>query len=224
MKVKQGSRTIENAVLLTLAGGYLDAYTYSVRGGVFANAQTGNIIKLGIHMINGTLQSCMGYLIPIIAFILGVIVHLSTERWMEKRDIHYIRRTALFFEIITLLIVSRIPVQEELNWIANALVSFACAIQMEAFPVFANQPIATTVGTGNLRKAVDFTFRAIADHDSGKMKTAGIYIMIVLIFILGVVIGTVISDRIGVNSVLIPAGLLILAQAVITIRTEHHKK
>jgi len=31
------------ALLLTLTGGFLDAYTFMLRGGTFANAQTGNI-------------------------------------------------------------------------------------------------------------------------------------------------------------------------------------
>ena len=47
-----GSRTFPVAVMLTLAGGYLDAYTYSARGKVFANAQTGNIVKLVILCVN----------------------------------------------------------------------------------------------------------------------------------------------------------------------------
>lgn len=37
-------------ICLALAGGFLDAYTYLLRGGVFANAQTGNIVLFGIHL------------------------------------------------------------------------------------------------------------------------------------------------------------------------------
>ena len=46
MKTKttiQRSESLTAAALLALAGGLLDAYTYLCRGGVFANAQTGNI-------------------------------------------------------------------------------------------------------------------------------------------------------------------------------------
>ena len=32
------------AILLAVSGGFMDAYTYTFRGEVFANAQTGNII------------------------------------------------------------------------------------------------------------------------------------------------------------------------------------
>ena len=36
-----------NAAFLILSGGLLDSYTYCCRGGVFANAQTGNLVLMG---------------------------------------------------------------------------------------------------------------------------------------------------------------------------------
>ena len=37
---------LEIGILLCLAGGFMDAYTYVTRGGVFANAQTANLILM----------------------------------------------------------------------------------------------------------------------------------------------------------------------------------
>ncbi len=34
---------------ITFLGGFMDAYTFMTRGGIFANNQTGNMAKLGIH-------------------------------------------------------------------------------------------------------------------------------------------------------------------------------
>ena len=44
------STTLRFALLITIACGFLDSYTYLARGHVFANAQTGNVIffALGI--------------------------------------------------------------------------------------------------------------------------------------------------------------------------------
>jgi hypothetical protein len=39
---------LPTGVLLAGVGGFLDAYTFVGRGGVFANAQTGNIVLLGV--------------------------------------------------------------------------------------------------------------------------------------------------------------------------------
>ena len=44
----QMSESFRVASLLAVCGGILDAYSYLCRGGVFANAQTGNIVPTQI--------------------------------------------------------------------------------------------------------------------------------------------------------------------------------
>ena len=44
LRLEKASESYLVGVLLAIAGGYLDVYTYICRGGVFANAQTGNIV------------------------------------------------------------------------------------------------------------------------------------------------------------------------------------
>ena len=41
------------AAFLSVTGGFLDAYTYLSRDGVFANAQTGNFARLAISFADG---------------------------------------------------------------------------------------------------------------------------------------------------------------------------
>ena len=41
------SEAFRTVLFLSLSGGLQDAYTYLGRGGVFANAQTGNIVFMG---------------------------------------------------------------------------------------------------------------------------------------------------------------------------------
>ena len=41
------------ALLLALAGGFLDAFTFVGHGGVFANAQTGNVVLLAVGAATG---------------------------------------------------------------------------------------------------------------------------------------------------------------------------
>jgi uncharacterized membrane protein YoaK (UPF0700 family) len=48
--MKRTSATLQFAVLLTLANGFLDSYTYLARGGVFANVQTGNVIFFALDL------------------------------------------------------------------------------------------------------------------------------------------------------------------------------
>ena len=73
-KVKgQMSESLVLGLLLALAGGFFDAYTYLCRGGVFANAETGNIVLLGAHLAEGDFEKALRYLLPIVAFAFGVL-------------------------------------------------------------------------------------------------------------------------------------------------------
>ena len=67
-KTVQVSESLRLGLVLALVGGYLDAYTYLCRGGVFANAETGNMVLLGIHLAQGHWQGALKYLSPVLAF------------------------------------------------------------------------------------------------------------------------------------------------------------
>ena len=41
------------SAILALSGGFQDAYTYNVRNGVFSNAQTGNVVLMSQHLMEG---------------------------------------------------------------------------------------------------------------------------------------------------------------------------
>ena len=50
----QMSESLVLGLLLAVSGGFFDAYTYLCRGGVFANAQTGNIVLFGARLPRAT--------------------------------------------------------------------------------------------------------------------------------------------------------------------------
>ena len=69
---KQMSESIKLGVILAIAGGFMDAYSYMCRGKVFANAQTGNILLLGINISERNWQMALHYLVPVLAFAIGI--------------------------------------------------------------------------------------------------------------------------------------------------------
>ena len=212
----KGSRTYPTAVLLTFMGGFLDAYTYFERGGVFANAQTGNIIKLGLNIAAGEFLLCVRYLIPILAFVLGILAVMYIEGWMDRHNGKWKRRMVLAVECVCFVLVALIPQREETDIIANTLVSFACAMQMGGFKQFVGQAIATTVSTGNLRKAVEFLYTALSRHDREHLLISLQYTGIVFIFIFGVIAGARASVYLHTFSILIPALICVAAILMIT--------
>ena len=129
---RQMSDSFYLALLLTLSGGFLESYTYISRDKVFANAQTGNMIKLAMGITDLNVQEVFRYSLPIIAFVIGIVIScILRDRYKENKKVHW-RQIVLVIEMLILVSVSLIPIGN-LNFIANIFVSLICAMQYEAF-------------------------------------------------------------------------------------------
>ena len=77
--------TLPTGLLLAGAGGFLDAYTFVGRGGVFANAQTGNIVLLAVAAGERHWPAALLHVPPILAFMLGVALAETLARPAGRR-------------------------------------------------------------------------------------------------------------------------------------------
>ena len=127
----QMSEAFINCVFLAMSGGLQDAYTYFTRNEVFSNAQTGNVVLMSTHFMMGEWYQGLKYLLPFLAFGLGVFV---TERIQGKYKnatrLHW-RQAILLIEIIILIAVGFMP--HSMDMFATIVVSFSCAMQVQAF-------------------------------------------------------------------------------------------
>lgn len=190
--------------LLAVSGGFLDAYTYLSRGKVFANAQTGNMVLLGLHIAEGNIIKVIYYLIPIIAFIVGIIL----VEWIQSRyknnnniTIHW-RQIIIIIEVVILFFVAFIP-SDQWNIIANTAVSFVCSMQVESFRKVKGNAFATTMCTGNLRSATEQLYRYKHTKDKEAWNKSLQYYGIILFFIVGAVVGVFFTKYFGEKSIFI---------------------
>ena len=145
----QTSETFVLSAILAMSGGFQDAYTYNVRKEVFSNAQTGNIVLMSQHIMMGDLMKGLSYLFPVVAFALGVLVaERIGHRYKGAKRIHW-RQIIVAIEIVILFAVGFIPT--EYNMLANAMASFACAMQVQSFRKVNGYSYASTMCIGNLR-------------------------------------------------------------------------
>ena len=88
-----------------------------------------------------------------LAFALGVAAAECIRlRWREAKRIHW-RQLVLLTEIALLFVVGFFPAAWDIS--ANALVSFSCAMQVQAFRKVHGYPFASTMCIGNLRSGMD---------------------------------------------------------------------
>ena len=189
---RQPSDTFAVAALLALAGGFLDAYTYLCRGGVFANAQTGNMVLLAVRASQGRWQEAAAYLAPILAFALGVLVAEGVRTCHRSRGRFHWRHTVLAVEIAALIAASLVPTG---GWdgVVNVTVSFVCALQVEAFRKVRGYPFASTMCTGNLRSGTEALYHGILAHDRVLLRRGGCYFGVIGCFVLGAALSGVLS-------------------------------
>ena len=191
---------------LTLSGGLQDAYTYFVRDGVFANAQTGNIVLMSVRAFSGDLAGVLRYLIPLTAFALGVFAAEMLRQRERRISVLHWRQLVVLAEILLLFLVGFLP--PELNPLANALVSFTCAMQVQAFRKVNGSAYASTMCIGNLRSGVDAFCGYLETRDRRALRRAGRYFAVILFFALGAGLGGVLSARLGAGAIWASCGLL----------------
>lgn len=205
----QMSEAFITSVFLALSGGFQDAYTYFTRNEVFSNAQTGNIVLMSTHLMMGEWMDVLRYLCPLLAFAGGVFfaerIHMLFK---YAKRLHW-RQGILLMEIIILFAVGFMPAR--LDLLATALVSFACAMQVQTFRKVSGYSYASTMCIGNLRSGTEAFTSYLHTHDTEKLKKALYYFGIILFFGLGAGIGGNLSIRYGFHIIWVSSGLLLIS-------------
>ena len=179
----QMSEAFCTAMFLSLSGGLQDVYTYLFRGKVFANAQTGNIVLMAVHAFAGEWGRVLHYLVPLCFFALGVFAaELMHQKLQNLQRLHW-RQLVVLCEIVMLFVVGFFP--QEWNLMANALVSFACAMQVQTFRKVNGYAFASTMCIGNMRSGMDSLCSWVLNRNPAALKKSFYYWGIILLFALG---------------------------------------
>lgn len=212
--MKQSSQTslmhekMAVGICLALAGGFLDAYTYLLRGGVFANAQTGNIVLFGIHLAKQEWLNALYCFVPILAFFLGVLMTEFIKLKCTAREMITEHHVVLAVEAVFLFVIGWLPENVPDSFV-NVSISFVCSLQVNSFRKIAEVPCATTMCTGNLRSTAEQFFRLVAFGE----REAGVkclrYVGIILAFTVGAGGGALLARQYGGRSIWICSGLFL---------------
>ena len=205
----QMSESRRLAVILAVSGGLMDAYTYLLRGKVFANAQTGNILLFGVNLSEGSFQEAFRYFFPVLAFALGIVTaELIRHFLLEKKSVHW-RQWAVLAECVILFFVGLMPLT--CNGLANAMVSFACGIQVESFRKVKGNVCATTMCIGNFRSGTQAVCDFLFSGERSSLLKGLAYYGIIAAFAFGAVVGNAAVKLLGQQAIWCSSLLLVLS-------------
>ena len=220
MRVRTRPEHPATGAALAVVGGFLDAYTFVAHGGVFANAQTGNVVFVAIHAAQGQWAQAAGY-VPIIgAFVLGLVAAEWLAAHRRLPGLHDPTRVVLLAEIAVLVAVAALPASVP-TLVTTMAVGFVAALQVTTFRLVRDTTYSTTMTTGNLRTLVTAAYEWLTGYDRTQRVVALRLAVIVLAFAAGAGIGAVASapGALGTRAALLAAALLAVVLAAIETHT-----
>ena len=176
------------ATLVSYIGGFIDAYTYNTQDGRFASIQTGNLLYLVIHLVDGHIARAFSYFIPIFFFILGQFFVFFAKKWLinHKWGWHLQAIRLAFLLMIVLAIIT--PYVDSTITIAG--LAFFASLQVGIFKRVRGVNYASFMMTGNITNTSLTVARAIDEHDSKVLKQASYTTIIIFTFMVGVATST----------------------------------
>ena len=215
------SESFLTAAFLSISGGLQDAYTYIYRGEVFANAQTGNIVLLSQSLVERKWSTVIHYLIPLGFFAMGIVVAEGIrQKYKNVQRIHW-SQLVLLLEMLLLLVVGFLPTA--CNLLANAMVSFACAMQVQTFRKVRGHAYASTMCIGNMRSGTEALCAYFHTHDREVLKKALTYFGVIGIFAVGAGLGSVLTARFAEKGIWVSCLLLAVSFLMMFVREEEKK-
>ena len=134
-----------------LVGGFYGGYALTVRGGVFANAQTANLALLAVNLGTGNWEKALYYLIPIFAYLTGTVVSEAVPKPLRRISPLRWDTVLILIEIAVVMILGFIPASAP-HQISQVIISFICAMQYNTFRQAEGIPMATIFCTDHMRQ------------------------------------------------------------------------
>jgi uncharacterized membrane protein YoaK (UPF0700 family) len=213
----QDADSIGISAMMAAAGGFLDAFTYIGHGHVFANAMTGNVVLLGVALGVGDFGQAEHHLVPILAFIAGVVFARVLHLPPIERQIASPHLACMIVETAFLLGVGWLP-QTFPDDILTLGIAFIGSIQLATFATVRGAAYASTFTTGNLRKFAESAFAlALNPNNADARVLTAAFAALCLAFFIGAGIGSLCTLRLHNHAAWIVAGWLAIVLRRLTL-------
>ena len=180
-KISRQSKRL--ALFLTFCAGYVDAYTFIVRGNTLVAGQTGNVVFLSVGLIQHNVSDASAKVMTLISFMMGVFlltVYKEKLRIVKKPILSLIPLAVLS------LIIGIVPQTVDNIYLVPPL-AFCMGLVTTAFGEVSGIAYNNAFMTGNIKR----TMLAFGDYFRTKhtsfLREALIFVSLLSSFVFGVV-------------------------------------
>ena len=180
-KISRQSKRL--ALFLTFCAGYVDAYTFIVRGNTLVAGQTGNVVFLSVGLIQHNVSDASAKVMTLLAFMMGVF--LLT---IYKEKLRIVKKPILSLIPLAILsiIIGFVPQTVDNIYLVPPL-AFCMGLVTTAFGEVSGIAYNNAFMTGNIKR----TMLAFGDYFRTKhtpiLREGIIFVSLLSSFVLGVV-------------------------------------
>ncbi|MBQ1843424.1 MAG: DUF1275 domain-containing protein [Lachnospiraceae bacterium] len=169
---------------LIFVGGVFGGYTFVMRGGVFCNAQTANLVMLAIHLGQGDFSGASYYFFPFLAYLGGTMI--SEALAFRIKTIHLMRWDTFLvgLEAAVTLILGFIPSSAP-DQICQLSLNFLAAMQFNTFRQAEGVGMATTFVTNHVRQFGSHLVQFLHHHKDVNLNRFARHGFMILSFVAG---------------------------------------
>lgn len=184
---------------LAFIGGFLESYTYLLKGNIFANAQTGNFALMAMNFTyyKDPLKG-LYYLIPMSAYVIGIFLTIH----MPKKFNGKINWYTLFviIQFFVFLCVGLLP-----SWVpygvTTVAVAFLCAMQYNTFKACRGVTMSTVFCTNNLRQFAISISQNLHDDRNALIRKGILYLANIIFFVIGAGVSALLIRLLNENGI-----------------------
>lgn len=209
--------------LLMASAGMMGAYTYILRGGVFCNAQTANVLVMAMSFGKGDWAGGLYYLIPFSAYLLGAFVSEILPSPVKRLGFLRWDTYLVLFETAVLFLLGFVPLSVP-HQIVQVAVNFLASMQYNTFRQAEGIPMATTFCTNHIRQVGVGFAKAVRKRDSAALRRCLIHLGMVASFFVGAALLTALCGPLAERSIwltLVPMGIVLVRLIRADLGSEH---
>ncbi len=178
--------------LLILTGGYIGGFTYFLRGQIFCNAQTGNLVLLSLGLATWNTKLISYTVFSFLAYSMGILLAEFFEGRVNRIGIIKWHTYLILFEIFVIIGLGFIPETAPYE-ITQFLVNFITAMQFNTFRKAHGLGIATTFCTNHVRQVGSNLIKYLENKEKINLNICLSHLSMIVSFIIGVFLAVLLA-------------------------------
>ena len=185
--------------ILIFIGGFYGAYTYSVRGGIFCNAQTANVVLFSMAIGTGDWNRALYLILPISSYFLGTIV---SEIFEKVKIFHHLRWDTVLvgIEIIIVIILGALP-ESAPDQICHVSLNFLCSMRFNTYRQNEGIPMSTVFVTNHIRQTGSCFVKSLRDKDPESTRKWKMHGIMIVLFLMGGIASSLLCTYLGLHTI-----------------------